>query len=322
MKRSRAPRLSLDLLRGFCAAARTLSFTLAARELFVTQSAISREIKTLEEQLGQPLFRRVNRTLQLTHAGAELHRTAQEALAAIDATTTRLTSSGGLLAVTTTTALASAWLVPRLPRFARRHPELDVRVAASNDMVDLDREHLDVAVRFVPVGETPSGGEHLVDYETFPVCAPALARDRRRPLRTPADLAHHVRLDFEAVLYGRLWYDWDRWADMVKVGRLRPASTLRFSHYDQVIEAAIDGAGVAIGKRPHLVQHLRDGRLVAPFGHDWVAPLGRFDIVTATGARERAGVAAFCEWLRDEVRRDAAPPPRRPRARVEGRRAA
>src|SRR6266568_5099426 len=126
-------RLSLDLLRGFRAAARHLSFTRAANELFVTQSAISREIKTLETQLGQPLFHRVNRALQLTHAGEQLYRAADEALALIDATTERLAGSGSTVAVTTTNALASLWLAPRLPRFNRIHPGIGVRVAASND---------------------------------------------------------------------------------------------------------------------------------------------------------------------------------------------
>src|SRR5512145_3004004 len=107
MERRRRPRLSLDLLRGFHAAARHLSFTRAARELSVTQPAISREIKVLEEQLGQPLFRRVNRTLQLTQAGEELYRAVHEALALVDGATERLSSGGRTLAVTTTTALAS-----------------------------------------------------------------------------------------------------------------------------------------------------------------------------------------------------------------------
>jgi len=315
----RRPQLSLDLLRGFCAAARTLSFTQAARERFVTQSAISREVKTLEDQLGQPLFVRVNRSLQLTRAGAELFRTAQEALAAIDTATARLTAGGQQIAVTTTPAFASTWLVPRLARFSRTHPEFDVRVAASNDWVDLEREHLDLAVRFVLDRSPPSGGEHLLDYFVFPVCAPALARSRTRPLRAPADLERHVRLDFEAIVYGRAWYDWDRWADgLGLLAPIRPQSTLRFTQYDQTIEAAIEGAGVAIGKLPHLAQHLRDGRLVAPFGDAWRARLGQFDIVAAPRAGNESAVAAFTTWLRDEVRRDmnAAPRVKTVRART------
>ncbi|HEU0199844.1 MAG TPA: LysR substrate-binding domain-containing protein [Burkholderiaceae bacterium] len=303
--------MSLDLLRGFRIAARHLSFTRAARELFITQPAISREIKTLEEQLGQPLFRRVNRSLQLTAAGAELYRAAEEALALIDATEERLTGGSRALGITTTTALASSWLVPRLPEFTRRHPEIETRIAASNDTIDLVREQLDVAIRYVPRGSDVPGGELLVDYATFPVCAPELLRDRARPLRNPTDLARHTLLDFEAVLYGRAWSDWAQWFSAMKVRGVKPVSTLRFSHYDQVIQAALSGVGIAIGKVPHLTRHLRKGVLHAPLGRDWAARLGSFHIVLAPGAAERGPVTAFVAWLREQVRLDALPSPRR-----------
>ena len=127
---SKRPRLSLDLLRGFRAAARHLSFTRAADELFVTQAAISREIKTLEDQLGQPLFERQRLALQLTRAGEELYRAADQALSHLDAVTDRLAGSGATLRVMTTTGLASLWLAPRLPRFNRLNPTIDVRIVA------------------------------------------------------------------------------------------------------------------------------------------------------------------------------------------------
>lgn len=300
---NRAPRLSLDLLRAFRAAAAHLSFTRAAQEQSVTQSAISRAVRTLEEQLGQPLFHRVNRALRLTHAGESLYRAADEALALIDATTDRLAGSELRVAVTTTAALASLWLVPKLPAFARRHPGTDVRIAATNDRVDLEREHLDLAIHFVPPWEAVPGVAPLVNYLQFPVCSPALAR--RTPLRTPADLARHVRLDFETILYGRPWYDWERWADAMSVRALVPASTMRFSHYDQVIQAAIEGAGVAIGKWPHLARQLRDGVLCAPLGPDWVAHLGGFYLEFARGAESRASPQAFVAWVREELASDA-----------------
>ena len=270
----------------------------------MTQSAISREIKKLEEQLGQRLFHRVNRALQLTHAGEELYRATDEALALIDAATDRLTGAGRTLGVTTTTALASLWLVPRLRQFTHQYPGVDVRIAASNEMVNLEREQLDISIRYVPPGWDIPSGVRLVDYETFPVCSPALARDRARPLRTPADLAQHVLLDFEAVLYGRPWYDWEQWFDAMKIRKISRAGTLRFSHYDQVVQAAMEGSGVAIGKRPHLMRHLRDGVLCAPLGREWVARLGGFDIVVADAAAKRDTVEAFVAWLRSEVRRD------------------
>lgn len=301
MDSRRRRRVSLDLLRGFSVAARHLSFTRAAQELYVTQSAISHEIKTLEHQLGQPLFRRVNRTLELTRAGRELLDATEQALGLLDRVGP---PAGQALAVTTTTSLASLWLAPRLALFTRFHPGINVRIAAVNDMVnlDLEREHLDVAIRFVPPGWDIPGGERLVDYETFPVCSPQLALGGTHPLKTPADLAEHVLLDFERMAFGRAWSDWDHWFKGVNLPRIEASGTLHFSHYDQVIQAALEGSGVAIGKRLHLARYLEKGLLCAPFGRDWVATPGSFYLVVAPGARERKPVAAFVTWLRSQVR--------------------
>ena len=307
MDKHRPPRLSLDLLRGFRMAARHLSFTRAAQELFVTQSAISREIKTLEEQIGTPLFRRTHRALQLTRAGEELYRATDDALALLDAATDRITESRKTLAVTTTTALASLWLVPRLPRFYQLHPGLDVRITASNDKLDLEREQLDIALQPVSRGGDTPNGEHLLDVDIFPVCSPALARDGAHPLRNPADLAHHVRLDFETIRDGRPWSEWDVWFDAMKIPAVEPASTLRFfSHYDQVIPAVIEGSGVAMGARPHLNNYLRDGVLCAPFGLYMAVNLSSFFIVLRRDGGGNDSVEAFVAWLRSEVRRDSA----------------
>jgi len=302
----RRPRLSLDLLKGFEAAARHLSFTRAGRELSLTQSAISREIKTLEEQLGQPLFTRVNRGLRLTDAGQGLHRAVGEALKLIDEATDRLAMSGGgeTLAVTTSSALASTWLAPRLSRFIRLHPELDVRSVAADQKLDLARERLDVAIRWASPGSSVPGGEPLFDVQMFPVCSPTLARDRVRPLHSPADLAHHVLLDLETVTAGGPWSDWGPWLEAMKLSDLKPAGTLHFSHYDQVVQAAIDGSGVAIGRNPHSARHLRDGLLVAPFGREAVLSRGTYFVLSPPRSAEPPVVKEFVAWLRDEVRQD------------------
>jgi LysR family transcriptional regulator, glycine cleavage system transcriptional activator len=305
-RKSRRPRLSLDLLKGFEAAARHLSFTHAARELSLTQSAVSREIKTLEEQLGQPLFTRVNRGLRLTDAGQGLHRAVGEALKLIDEATDRLAMSGGAetLAVTTSAALASTWLVPKLPRFIRSHPELDVRSVAADQRLDLERERLDLAIRWAPTGSSVPGGEPLFDVRMFPVCSPTLARDHARPLNSPADLAHHVLLDLETVTARGPWSDWGPWLEAMKLGDLKPGGTLHFSHYDQVVQAAIDGSGVAMGRNPHSARHLRDGLLVAPFGREAALGRGTYFVLIPPRSAERPVVKEFVAWLRDEVRQD------------------
>jgi LysR family transcriptional regulator, glycine cleavage system transcriptional activator len=301
MDRQRAPRLSLDLLRGFRAAARHLSFTLAARELFVTQSAISHQVKALEEQIGRPLFRRVNRALQLTATGDQLYRAVDEALTLIDTATQRVVDPARTLSVTTTVALASTWLVPRLPRFQKAHPDIDLRVFASNDVVDLARENLDVALRFATLQMPTPRAEKLFDYKQFPVCSPALARSRSRPLRTVADLSHHVLIDFETVLYGRVWFDWQRWSSAMGLRDLRGVGWMRLSHYDQVIEAARKGSGVAVGKWPHVTDDLCAGRLVAPLGKAGAPTVGGF-YLEVTASAERDATQAFVNWLRREAR--------------------
>ena len=151
----------------------------------MTQSAISREIKTLEEQLGQPLFRRVNRTLQLTPAGEGLYRIADETLTQLDAEVERITGASKVVAVTTTTGLASLWLAPRLQRFNRAHPGIDVRVVASNDKPNLERDQLDIAIRFVLVGTDVPDSEPVFDCKIYPACSPALANDKPRSGRLP-----------------------------------------------------------------------------------------------------------------------------------------
>jgi DNA-binding transcriptional LysR family regulator len=296
-------RISLDLLRGFTAAARHLSFTRAAQELFLTQPAISREIRTLEAQLGQPLFRRANRTLQLTVAGQDLFVATQEALDLLDAAVDRVGSRGKIFSVTTTTSLASVWLAPRIADYVRQHPGLDIRLVAVNDMVNLnlERGQLDVAIRFVPSGWDIPEGERLVEYEIFPVCSPRLLKSLRHPLRTPADLAHHVLLDFERLAYGGSWSDWDRWFRGVNLQRVQPLGTLHFSHYDQVIHAALEGNGLAMGKRPHLERYLNEGVLCAPFGAKWIAHPGAFYLVVDPIAAAGEPVGGFVQWLRAQL---------------------
>ena len=307
MESRRVPRLSLDLLRGFCAAARHLSFTRAAQELFLTQSAISREIRTLEEQLGTPLFRRTGRTLELTEAGRDLSRAVDEALALIDDATGRIVRPARQLSITVPVPIASMWLGPRLSRFTRLHPDVELRIAADNDTVDLERDGFDLAIRhFLRDAPTPGApnAEFLFDHRTFPVIAPTLLRER--PLRNAADLAQHVLLRFETTSNGRPWLDWPWWFETMGLRDLPGAGTLRFSHYDQLVQAAIEGSGVAIGRLPHLIQCLRDGSLVAPLGDAGSVTIGRFFVIASSRA-PRDLVDAFVNWLHDEARDSLAP---------------
>ncbi len=176
MQRKRFNLPPLDLIQGFEAAARTLSFTKAAEELFITQSAVSRQIRGLEDHLGVALFERRPRSLALTEKGRVLHRAATEFLERMQETTDRLRADGGAphLTVTTTGGFASLWLIPRLRTFTALHPDVDVRISASYKTVNLERSLVDVAVRYCKEEEAPEGAIRLFGEELFPICSPAL----------------------------------------------------------------------------------------------------------------------------------------------------
>ncbi len=299
------PLPSLDLLRGFEAAARHLSFTRAAAELFVTQSAVSRQIKALEDQIGVPLFRRMNRTLELTEAGQALYRSTGLALKLVDGAVEKLRArpAARMLTVTATVSFASLWLVPRLAGFRKLHSGIDVRIAADDALLELDRGDIDIAVRFCEPGEAPEGAQPFAREEVFPVCSPKLVAARRHPLRTPRDLRHHVLLHLDDARARWPWLAWKQWFVAMQVPELEPAGELRFSHYDQMIRAAIDGEGVALGRMPLLQRILRARQLVAPFDSRSASSRQYFVAITAAAAK-RPEARQFADWLIEEARGD------------------
>lgn len=300
MRNTRLP--SLDLLRGFEAAARHMSFTRAADELHVTQSAVSRQIRTLEEHLGVTLFRRLNRALMLTEEGQTLARSVAVALGGIEQAVARLSSLADdrPVTVTTTLSFAALWLVPRLARFREAHAEIDVRLAATNEIVDLEHDSIDVAVRFCEPAAAPSGATPLIGEDVFPVASPRLARNRAQPLRKPADLRHHVLLHLDDPQGAQPWLTWQEWLAALKVPDLKPAGALHFSHYDQLVRAALEAEGVALGRAPLIERYLKSGELTAPF-RDRVSVSRKYFAIIAPHARERARARRFVEWLLREA---------------------
>jgi LysR family glycine cleavage system transcriptional activator len=295
---------SLDLLKGFEAAARNLSFTKAADELFVTQSAISRQIKTLEDQIGVPLFRRQHRDLLLTEAGQTLFKTSAEILRLLRDTTGRLRNArSGMLTVASTVSFASLWLVPRLNAFRQLHPEIDVRISATNGIQDLERESIDLAIRYTTHKNAGDNANWLMGESAFPVAAKSLLAGGQ--LKSPQDLANYVLLHYEDTERRSPWLSWNVWFELVRVQDLKAAGSLRFSHYDQMIQAAVAGQGIALGRSPLVDRFLRNGQLVLPFGKRFVsAPAdarGYFIIVPPSSAG-RAEVADFSSWLQQEAK--------------------
>jgi len=297
------PRLpSLDLLKGFEAAARLLSFTKAGEELHLSQSAVSRQIQELEEQLGVSLFQRRHRALALTEAGQILYAAAAQALATMRAVTDRLRAARGrqTLAVTTTQSFASLWLIPRLAGFTRKHPELDVRISADTRVLDLERDGLDLAIRHGPAKMAGMGAMRLFGESVFPVCSPKLMNDPKKPLREPQDLRHHVLLQYDDPDHRHPWMHWKTWLEVERIADLRPAGSLVFSGYDQIIPAAIAGHGVALGRSPLVRKALASGELVAPFKRS-ADPSRAYYAIISSHAGARSEVADFVAWLKEEA---------------------
>jgi len=290
----------LDLLRSFEAAARHLSFTLAAQELFLTQSAVSRQIQQMEAHLGSALFERRHRSLMLTEPGLVMQRAVVDCLERLRDATTRVRAQSGMrhVAITCTPGFASLWLIPRLSRFTDANPSVDVRISATMEKVDLQRHQLDLAVRFLPTRD--GEGAPLFEESLQPVCAPSLVRDKRNPLKKPADLAKHTLLAVDMPEGKALTVDWEPWIRVMGLGELRMKNSVRFTQYADAISAAVAGQGVAIGRFPLLAELVRNKRLVAPFGGGAASQRGYY-VVTAESARSNADAQAFARWLRAEA---------------------
>ena len=291
----------LDQLEAFEAAARHLSFTRAADELALTQSAVSRQIAALEAFFGVPLFQRLHRALRLNSEGQQLQRSVVAVLQQLHQVSAELRGAGRqkTVVVTTTPGFAGLWLIPRLARFTASRADVDVRISASNALVNLERDGVDVAVRYHTAQGAGAQATLLFGEVVLPVCSPALLRDRKRPLKTPADLRHHCLLHLETDAAQQL-LEWTPLLRALNIEQLKPAGALHFSMYDQMIQAAVNGQGVALGRLPLLNNLLAKRQLVAPFKKTLVSPRSYYLIQSAASQR-KPEVNEFTQWLLAEA---------------------
>jgi DNA-binding transcriptional LysR family regulator len=290
---------SLDLLRGFVAAARRMSITQAADDLFLTQSAVSRQIRTLEEQVGVALLRRSHRAIALTVEGERLFRLCDpwfEQLGELFDSLHRRAGSAPVT-VTATVGMTSLWLLPQLGDFQAAHPAVDVRVAAGNRVLDLEREGVELALRYCAPETAPPGAERLFDECVFPVASPAL---NLRESSLADRFGEVVLLEYEDV--GSPWLRWSDWLSASGLGRARPRGQLRFNQYDQVIFAAVAGQGVALGRLPLVAPMLRDGRLVRVRGMTAPQPSDFAYWLIARDGPLHEHARLFADWLRQAAR--------------------
>ncbi len=291
----------LNALRAFEAAARHLSFTRAADELNVTQAAISHQVKALETHFGQPLFRRLPRRLLLTEAGQTLLPAVRDGFARIveAAETVRRRDEARVLTVSLTPSFGGKWLAPRLARFWTAHPDIELHLQHSMQLVDFARDEVDLAVRWGRGGWPGVVQELLIAADLVPVCSPRLL-DGPRPLATPDDLRRHTLLHQED------FQDWVEWLAAAGVDDIDARRGPVLNDFQVLLQTTVQGAGVALAPAPLVAEELADGRLVRPFA---AAPETAFayHLVYPPGALERPEARAFRDWLVAEARRDGAP---------------
>lgn len=289
---------SLTALRAFEAAARHLSFTRAAAELCVTQTAVSHQIKQLEAHLGVALFRREPRRLTLTPDGQAWAREMRDVFERLFDAHRRLRARARtarpVLAVSVIPSFAARWLVPRLGRFVAQHREVDVHISADERVVDFAAEPFDLGIRY---GQGRYPGlvvEKLADDAFVVVCAPSL-RARKR-LASPDDLRRHVLLrDDEPGA-------WEKWLARNGVRDVDPARGSMLADSAMLVAAAVEGQGVALARRALAMDDVAAGRLVLPFPRSRPMPTGRgYYVASPRENLARAHVAAFRDWLRAEA---------------------
>ena len=285
---------SLNGLRAFEAAARHLSFTQAASELNVTQTAISHQIKRLEQELGVRLFVRQNRSLTLTPEASQYLPGVRAAFNDLKLATDRLLrkDQDHVLTVSTLASLAAKWLLPRLSAFQEAHPGIDVRITTSTGLVDFQRDNVDAAIRYGR-GQWPGvRADWLMADEVFPVCSPALANGTK-PLKCPEDLRDHVLLHTSNANSD----DWRLWLTAAGLpANLSKQPGVTFDLIFMTIQAAIDGIGVAMGRTSYVEDDIAKGRLVVPFKIALPADAG-FYLVSPQARADSPKLSAFREWL-------------------------
>ena len=295
------PLPTLDLFHTFEAVARHRSFTLAAEELCLTQSAVSRQIKTLEDALGLRLFRRMHRAIEVTEEGRRLFETVTRGLEDIIACLAALGAAARAPQITVCASVAFAWfwLMPRLERFGALQPDVDLRVLATDQPVLPGSGEVDVAILFGSGQWEGLEARLLFGERVYPVCSPAYQRDHRE-LRRPEDLLDQTLLHLE---YGKPSFggvDWRTWLLRQGVNGQPVRRGLRFNSYPMVLQAAEVGHGVALGWSYVTDPLLANGRLVCPVDRTLETQDGYY-LCTSREAAPTPGIMAFLDWIKTEA---------------------
>ncbi|MBM3387670.1 MAG: LysR family transcriptional regulator [Betaproteobacteria bacterium] len=307
--------LSASYLRAFAAVAKHLNFRAAAQELALTQSAVSRQIQALEHEVGASLFLRHTRSVELTNAGELLHRACSSALAQIDSAVQHIRHKQGrpLVSITTWASFASMWLIPRLEIFQRAHPEIDIRIDASDKYVDLSTSDVDLALRYEQAQQMPATAVRLFGEQITPVASRWLLQ--HQAIHQISDLQQCTLIesgDIEKSPHLQ-WLSWQRWlkhfaADTPQApsrnsspSKLAPQRWLYFNYAYQNAQAALAGQGVALARLPLVAENLLRGELIEVLPETRLQTPIAYWLMVAPHAKLRPEVLAFCEWLNSEA---------------------
>jgi DNA-binding transcriptional LysR family regulator len=231
-----------------------------------------------------------------------------------DATARLGAHAAGMLTVTTTVSFAALWLVPRLNDFQRTHPGIDMRLAATNEIQDLEREGIDLAIRYCTPKAGGGDAVRLFGELVFPVCSKSVLAGRK--LKSPLDLSGQVLLHYDDPERRYPWLSWDVWFELTQTQGVKPGGSLRFSHYDQLIQAAIEGQGIALGRSRFVNNLVKLGKLVLPFGNRYMRSPNdsrAYFMVVPPRSAARPEVAEFASWLQQQAQADDADGARLPR---------
>jgi DNA-binding transcriptional LysR family regulator len=290
-------------LRAFEAVARHLNFRAAAEEMALTQSAVSRQIQSLEDEVGVPLFLRHTRAVELTSAGAQLLLSVQQALPRIDGAVRQIRQSAGrkTVALTTFASFASMWLIPRLEAFQRDNPDIDIRIDASDAAVDLDVADVDLALRYGPPETMPPGSVRLFGEHLTPVASPWLLKSNP-PIRKPEDIARFTLIEAGDAHRTHLeWLTWRRWFEVNGLTKSQPRRWLYFNYAYQMVQAALTGQGVVLARSALVAESLASGDLVEVLPRQRMESPMAYWLLVSPRSAGRPEIQAFGTWLQAQA---------------------
>jgi LysR family glycine cleavage system transcriptional activator len=296
--------ISAGHLRAFEAVARHLNFRAAAEEMALTQSAVSRQIQALEEEVGVGLFLRHTRAVELTSAGTQLLMAVSQSLPRIDGAVRQIRQNAGRrsVGVSTFASFASMWLIPRLEQFQRDQPGMDIRIDATDTPVDLEIADVDLALRYGPKATMPAQAIRLFGEQLTPVVSPWLLKGGPA-LARPADVAQFTLIEAGDAHHTHLeWLTWRRWFDEHGLQKLQPKRWLYFNYAYQMVQAALTGQGVVLARLPLVAESLANGDLVEPLPKLRMDSPMAYWLIVGPRSTQRPEIKAFCEWLMAQAR--------------------